>query len=85
MSSKQSAKRLESGRPSATVAEGRQAVKEDCPLIDSTYRQALYAPHRRGATGADTAFNPRWRKMETLPLPLSAVTSPGSSASFVVT
>jgi len=71
--------------PIGHCSRGSTGCQEDCLLIHFTYRQKSYAPHGGGATGADTAFNPRWRKMETLPLPLSAVTSPGSSASFVVT
>ena len=72
-------------RPIGHCSRGSTGCQEDCLLIHSTSRQTSYAPHGEGATGVDTAFNPRWRKMETLPLPLSAVTSPGSSASFVVT
>ena len=71
--------------PIAHCSRGSTGCQEDCLLIHSTSRQTSYEPHGENATGADTAFNPRWRKMETLPLPLSAVTSPGSSASFVVT
>jgi len=71
--------------PIGHCSRGSTGCQEDRLLIHSTYRQTSYAPHGGGATGADAAFNPRWRKMETLPLPLSAVTSPGSSASFVVT
>ena len=66
-------------------SRGSADCQEDCLLIHSISRQMSYAPHGGGATGTDAAFNPRWRKMETLPLPLSAVTSPGSSSSFVVT
>lgn len=71
--------------PIGHCSRGSTGCQEDRLLIHSTYRQTSYAPHGEAATGADAAFNPRWRKMETLPLPLSAVTSPGSSASFVVT
>ena len=71
--------------PIGHCSRGSTGCQEERLLIHSTYRQTSYAPHGGGATGADAAFNPRWRKMETLPLPLSAVTSPGSSASFVVT
>ena len=71
--------------PIGDCNRGSAGCQEDYLLIHSTSRQTSYEPHGEGAAGADTAFNPRWRKMETLPLPLSAVTSPGSSASFVVT
>jgi hypothetical protein len=66
-------------------SRGSAGCQEDRLLIHSTYQQTPHAAHEGDVIGADTAFNPRWRKMETLPLPLSAVASPGSSASFVVT
>src|SRR5712692_4160140 len=84
VSPKQSAKR-HGGGAIGHCSRGSADCQEDCLLIHSTSRQTSYAPHGGGATGTDAAFNPRWRKMETLPLPLSAVTSPGSSSSFVVT
>jgi len=64
-------------------SRGSTGCQEDSLLIHFTSRQTSSSPHEAGAVGP--AFNPRWRKMEMLPLPLSAVTSPGSSASFVVT
>jgi len=71
--------------PISHCSRGSTGCQEDRLFLHSTSRQTSYAPHGGGATEADTAFNPRCRKMETLPLPLSAVTSPGSSSSFVVT
>ncbi len=69
-------------RLSATLTKGPQAVKNggNCEF---------YPPHmsRLYSFTSDfgTVLSPRWRKIETLSLPLSAMANPGSSIPVVVT
>jgi hypothetical protein len=59
-------------------ADGRFIRPSICSCIP-------HALHRASEAEGRPDFKPRWRKTETVPFPLSAVTRPGSSASFVVT
>lgn len=69
-------------RLSATLVKGLQAVKNRgygmvrIPHILSPYWFA---------SDFEVPLSPRWRKIETLPAPLSAMASPGSSIPVVVT
>lgn len=69
-------------RLSATLAKGLQAVKNrkhyeiHPPWVSRAYSFS---------SGFGGVLSPRWRKIETLPLPLSAMASPGSSVPVVVT
>jgi hypothetical protein len=73
-------------RLSATVAEGSRTVK-----LTALFRRSVVIPYwvdcdeEAAVFGLDPPFKPRWRKIETEPSPLSAVTSPGSSTSVLVT
>lgn len=74
---------------SATLAEGSLAVKQTAYSLDYPVVTFSWAPadSHDDAAGLELAlgFSPRWRKIEMVPLPLSTVTSPGSSISFVIT
>lgn len=69
-------------RLSATLAKGPQAVK-------NRGNYEVYPPHMSRSysfvSDFGTVLSPRWRKIETLPLPLSAMAKPGSSIPVVVT
>lgn len=63
-------------------SNGGSKTCQEVPALRVSQRR-----HRSiGAIGAGfTTFSPRWRNIETVPFPLSAVTNPGSSTSFEVT
>jgi len=69
-------------RLSATLAKGPQAVK-------NRRHYQIYSPRMSMAysfsSDVGIVLSPRWRKIETLPLPLSAMANPGSSVPVVVT
>jgi len=68
---------------SATLAKGLQAVKnrENCEVYPSHVSRPSYS----FASAFGTVLSPRWRNIETLPFPLSAMANPGSSIPAVVT
>ncbi len=67
---------------SATLAKGLQAVKNRGNY--EVYPCRVSRPYSF-ASDFGTILIPRWRKIETLPFPLSAMANPGSSIPVVVT
>ena len=75
--------------PVGTLDEGCRTVKQTTYSLKRPVDRLLLvradSSDVEAVLGRGTCFSPRWRKIEMLPFPLSTVTSPGSSTSFVVT
>ena len=67
---------------SATLAKGIQAVKN---RGNSEVYPCQVSRSYSFASDFGIVLSPRWRKIETLPFPLSAMANPGSSIPVVVT
>lgn len=77
------------GAPFGTLDEGCRTVKQTTyslnrPAAPVSSMRVDY-PDEAPVLERGPRFSPRWRKIEIVPFPLSTVTSPGSSASSVIT
>lgn len=72
--------------PDGHSSRGSESCQADSGFVrPSVCLSISHAPHRASEAETRRDFKPRCKKIDTDPFPLSAVTRPGSSASFVVT